>query len=518
MPTISSTPPPSRLSISTRKSLAHRRPRNDRELWLWVKHFLGFHIPRRAICPEHTAPYQAISDAFFHRIRKAIWIASRSSGKTRSLSVLHFANSHFKPRCWTLHTSTIEFQALLCKRYVDGYHTIEEFTEIAEQRTIARTRQYFNGSTFEIVPGTMGGLSGPKPQVFAIDEVEFMKWENVQQSIGMAHSTPDIPSLMLFGSTRQRTYGSLNRMSQNAERMGLAVYHFCVWESMAPCRVRARTCPLWERCEHGRWCNNEDGFLDPEDVISKAGLADEEVWDTQYASKRPSSKGLVYDTFDPAMHVKASRTEYVQGLPVYLAADWGYSHPACVLFAQKIGEVVSVFDEVYVQRKLNSQVLELVQAKLRQLGLPQVPQGWGDSEDPDAQTQFRQGLPHTRWNNGQIELEPRLRATRQRLKNALGETTIFFHPRCVNVIAEFSLYHCKEVGMGTDGEPLYSEEPEDESNHAMDALGYLCCGLANSGRPTMQDVLNLTQRDREALGIRGRPQFAVDRPSRERQF
>ena len=434
------------------------------------------------------------------------------------MSILHFANSHFKPGCWTLHSSTIEFQALLCKRYVDSYHRIEQFDKIAEPRSVARTRHYHNGSMFEIVPGTMGGMSGPKPQVTAIDEVEFMKWENVQQSIGMAHSLPNIPSLMLFGSTRQKVYGSLNRLSQHAERMGLAVYHFCVWESMAPCPTKNASCPLWNRCEGGKWCTNEDGFLDAGDVIAKAGLVDEEVWDTQYASKRPSRKGLVFDTFDTAIHVKAARAEYVHGLPVYLAADWGYTNPAAVLFAQKAGDVVWVFDEVYVQRKLNSQVLELVKAKLKHYGLPAVPQGWGDAEDPDAQTQFRQGLPQTRWANGQIELEPRLRSVRARLKNALGEVAIFFHPRCINTVMEFSLYHCKEIGMGTDGEPLYSEEPEDENDHALSALGFLCCGLATSGRGSMQDVLAIHQA--EQRGFRGRPNFPMERPfhTRERQF
>lgn len=465
------------------------------------------------MCPEHTAPFQALADAFFHRVRKAIWIGTRSSGKTRGASILHFANAVFKPRCATLHASTIEPQAHRCRRYVDEYHRLPIFRPLGPSAP-ARLRAYPNGATLEVVPGTVHQMSSPKAQVVFLDEVEFLPWDVLQQSLGVAHSQPDIPSLMLFASTRQRVFGSMNRLSQHAERMGLAVYNSCVWETMAPCRRRSPTCPLWERCEGGRWCQNDEGFLDPEDIIAKAGMADQETWDTQYVARRPSRRGLVFDTFDPAIHVRAARAEYVPGIPVVLGADWGYSHPAAVLFGQRLGEVLSIFDEVYVQRKLNAELLDLVRQKLQHYGVTQVAAGWADPEDPEANAIFRAGLP-CRWSivTTPTTLEDRLRAVRERLRNALGEVRLFVHPRCVNTIAEFSLYHHREVGTGTDGEPLYADAPEPENDHAMDALGYLCWGLRSAGRPSMSDLLRLT----EGVPPRGRPQWPMDRPVRVRE-
>ena len=512
--------PLTELSPSTRKHLANFRPRNETELWVWMRKVLGYGVPRRAMCPEHSSPYQALADAFFHRIRKALWIANRTGGKTRNISLLHHANSSFKKDCWTFHSSTVKEQAERCRHYVEEYFRIPEIAPNKdEDSSVIKTLTYRpTRAKIEVQAGTMGQFSGPKPQVLGLDEVEFLKWENFQQSIGMAHSLPHIPSLMLYGSTRQRIFGTMNRLSENAGRLGLATYQWCVWEVMSPCPIRSRACSLWNRCE-GTKCQNSEGFWTPSDVFEKAEITDPETWDTQYECKRPSRKGLVFDTFDPAIHVNMYRADYNPRFPVYLGADWGYTSPAAVLFFQVHNETAWCFDEIYVQRKLNDQVLDLVVRKQQQYQC-KFSMGWGDQEDPDANARFRKGLHPAAWFLGEVELMPRLRSVRERLLTVTGHTTLFFHPRCTNTLREFNLYHNKEAGsMSSEGEPIYLDEPEDEDNHAMDALGYFCAGMRKHHRVTMRDVITVTTPEPGELP-RGRPDWPMPRPfgTKEKKF
>jgi len=57
-----------------------RFPQTDDELWEFVATVWGVEIPRKKICPQHCAPFDAFADAFFCKAENAIWLASRGLG------------------------------------------------------------------------------------------------------------------------------------------------------------------------------------------------------------------------------------------------------------------------------------------------------------------------------------------------------------------------------------------------------------------------------------------------------
>lgn len=432
---------------------------------------------------------KALADAFFHRVSQAAWLANRTGGKTRNFSLLHHANSTFNDALWTLHAATQEEQALQCKQYLEEYFSADWFAPLALGKPAASVRRYTNRARVTVRPGTINAFSGPKPQVLGLDEVEFLPWLNFQQSIGMPHSTDAFPALLLLGSTRQRTHGTMQRLTDNAARMGLEMYTWCVWEVMEPCQTRSKDCPLWERCRGGQLCQNPDGFMKVRDVIQKAALWDDEAWETQGLCQRPSRRGLVYWMLDPAVHVHA-KWDYRPTLPVYLSADWGYSSPASIGFYQDTPEAGWKFDEIYITHQLGEQLLGLVLEKQKQYGC-RFASGWGDPENAEHNARFRKGLAIP-WLAGNNVIEEKVRSVRARLRPAVGPPTLFFHPRCVNTLREFNLYHQRETGTLADGTPTYAEDPVDEENHAMDELAYYCWGRRREHRLSMADSIIVT--------------------------
>jgi hypothetical protein len=205
-------------------------------------------------------------------------------------SILHHLNSVFHRSHRTVHGATIERQADLCKEYLDEY--LDEgtplFDVMGRKRLTGRTRRYKTRSTIRFLPGTLKSFSGPKGQTVVIDEADAMEWRNIQQALGMLHSEPDMESMLIFGSTRERPYGAMQRLVDKSlrpaggEDIVVHPWIWCIFEVMQPCRTRSKACPLWERCEHGALCQNELGFVPVSDVIQKAALADDEIWDTQY--------------------------------------------------------------------------------------------------------------------------------------------------------------------------------------------------------------------------------------------
>lgn len=255
-----------RLSRADIAAMRDMKPKTDGTLLAYIERYLGFALDSAAVCPGHLPMAAVVADAFFDRFQSAVVVGSRGSGKTTALSVLDHMNSRFRGGCHTVHVAAALRQAQLGYDYVRGYLRLPHFKDdVATEPTQIRTA-YRNGSEVSIVPGTIGGTSGPHPARAVLDEADLAPWEVVQQFYGMPMSAMNrttgemIPQQTIITSAFNTNFGTMSRIVREATG-NKALYTSCVFESLQGCRTcpdaeaakrrivsNPPHCPLWEQC------------------------------------------------------------------------------------------------------------------------------------------------------------------------------------------------------------------------------------------------------------------------------
>lgn len=147
--------------------------------------------------------------------------------------------------------------------------------------------------------------------------------------------------------------------------------------------------------------------------------------------------------------------------------DWGFSNdPSAVVkvYACEAKKEIFIVDEIYRYRMTNGDIAMALAEK-----------GWhkemiiADSADPKSIEELRRfGISRIRPAKKGADS---IRAGIQKLQ----DYKIFVHPRCVNTLLEFNNYTWK-----TDITGKSTNTPNDEWNHALDALRYACEKLGAS--------------------------------------
>lgn len=203
-------------------------------------------------------------------------------------------------------------------------------------------------------------------------------------------------------------------------------------------------------------------------------------WDAQYRD------GLIYDTWSSTENV-TSEAEYNPDLPVYWACDDGYVfgdgpgyinyHPRVVLFVQEntIGGL-NIFDEYLATGENHAETL-------RHLLLPpdgsETEQGfrWHQYRRPEAaympsEAALFRGELHKlgiTTLNSTHRVSEGIKSVRQLILVDGGMRPLRVHPRCTNVIYEFTEYRSDPKGRADTGEVV----PMKLDDHTMDAFRYL---------------------------------------------
>lgn len=156
-------------------------------LHFYIKCFLGFDIPRRRFCREHTSPFKLICDLFFEQVRNAIAFANRTGGKTLATAILNHLDMTFKPGCEIASCGATKDQASKCYRYFTDFHNRNAYlAELLLKDPTRNSSVYTNGSILEVITGSIKGLNAPHPNKARIDEVELMDWEVLQEGLSMS--------------------------------------------------------------------------------------------------------------------------------------------------------------------------------------------------------------------------------------------------------------------------------------------------------------------------------------------
>lgn len=396
-----------KLPLDLAQHIVRYNPQNDDELSLWVYVCLE----RQGLsCPLTREPnilqtdlkntcshMQFISDCFFERAGDCIVLGNRGGGKTVTFAITLFLDAWFKPGIEVAHLGAIEDQARRCYRYFRKITDHALFQGGLSRPPTASRADFSNGSSVEILVGTMAGVNGPHPAHVQIDEVELMDWSIMQEAFNMARSAKGYKGSTRLTSTRKKASGTMQRLLDEAHKRGFQIYQWNLWDTVETCPLATdengyindeqavymgkdskgdeisygiynscKHCVLLPAC-HGQAKTSNTGsqaVVTIEDAKKLYLSLDHEVWDAQVICVRPGRSNLIYPMFDQEIHVidyrETLKQKYGEDYPeiydtsfsVYAGQDAGFGCPATVFLQvfddPDTGEqVVIIFDELY---------------------------------------------------------------------------------------------------------------------------------------------------------------------------
>lgn len=230
-------------------------------------------------------------------------------------------------------------------------------------------------------------------------------------------------------------------------------------------------------------------------------------------------KGLVFPEFRSHIHTGSDeRFKFDPSAPVYIWVDPGYAHVYAVLFAQKRGDGVVVFDEVYERGFVTEDILTICQQK-PWWGKAQIVGGAIDIAGTQHQAMSSpQEVWATRrddigWPGISLQAQKiNIRDGIERVKTSLKVNPItnlpglFINANCKGLISEFggcpspidSITRVYKWRLDRDGN-VVGDVPDDKNNDAVKALTY---GLVNLLGFTPKQVVPIQVFKRQHTRIR----------------
>jgi len=489
--------------------LRRTRPSKKRDLKNYVKVFLGIDVPDVNICPDHKSPmdylWHSFSADFYDHLfcrserkrplalsevegeesgwRKAnadaiIW-ANRAGGKTELAAVATLLDCVFKPGCQVRILGGSGEQAGRMYEYLTGFlrNGFEQF--LAGPALKAKCR-FTNGSAVEVLTQSATSVRGQHIQKLRCDELELFDEDVFAAAKFTTQSTENLTAAMELISTMHRPYGLMQKVVSSAPQFGTPIFKWCIWEVIEKCTDRSCSqCPLWPDCQGKAKAAN--GYLKIDDCITQMRRASRAGWEAEMLCKKPSLENVVFNEFDPAIHVQP--VDYDPNIPLYRALDFGFVNPFVCLWIQvdNVG-VVRVIDE-YVRSRATidvhaEQIISRTPVSEEQVAATFCdPAGAGvnDVTGTSVVRELRAMGIMVRFKRSAI-LEG-IELVRRAIRSGDGQSALIISPNCQRLIEAMQCYHYPQAG-GTAGELPLKDGLYD---HPIDALRYF---FVNYNRPT----------------------------------
>lgn len=448
----------------------------------WLVLNMNVDIPKNKVCHDHQPPFDFVADYIFNKFKLAVVLGNRSGGKTNNFAVLDTVMSYYYKNAETATVGAIQAQAQRCYNYFVDYTSMYPFNTHVENQSMKRT-DFDNGSSVEIVTGTVAGVNSPHPQFLFIDEIDLMLWFVLQQAFGMPQSKEGIDSRIVLTSTRKYAGGVMQRMIDDAKENDYPIYQWCIWdviEKLPEDKDKREQIIDVFGAELPDEIENADGFFSWDDAILKYNNVDQDVWETEYLCLKPGTQGLVYGSaFNEDENIIKDFSPEGEDGYIYLFEDFGFGegHPDVVLFNYVPPEFdrLITFDELYLTGMLFDDIEQEIKSKLAEYNLTTDDiRGW--IPDPAGLTEIeerrRKGYPIMK----KVERKHiyRIREGIPIVKKFLRAGRWLIADRCQNLRFEIMSYKKKRKLDGT-----WSEDPKKENDHGPDAARYGFIRLAD---------------------------------------
>jgi len=469
--------------------LRRARPDTKQDLKNYVKVFLGLHVPDKRICSEHNNPMDylwhtfrelsfvnresigEIRDARYERPANAdavVW-ANRAGGKTELAAVATLLDCIFKPHCQVRILGGSGEQAGRMYEYLMGFlhNGFEQF--LAGPALKAKCR-FANGSAVEVLTQSATSVRGQHVQKLRCDEVELFDEDVFAAAKFTTQSTANLTAAMELISTMHRPYGLMQKVVSSAPQFGTPIFKWCIWETIEKCMDRSCSqCPLLSDCQ-GK-AKAASGYLKIDDCITQMRRASRAGWEAEMLCKRPSLQNVVFDEFDPAVHVQP--IDYDPNLPLYRTLDFGFVNPFVCLWIQVDSSgIVRVIDE-YVRSRATIDVHAEQMRSRTPVPEEQVAATFCDPagksvNDVTGTSVVRElramGIVVRSRRSGILE---GIELIRRAVRSGDGQSTLVISPRCQRLIEAMQCYHYPESARA--GELPLKDGVYD---HPTDALRY----------------------------------------------
>jgi hypothetical protein len=212
-----------------------RRPETDDELRALVLALWGVRIPDVQVCPNHTTPWRAFSDAFFARSPVTVWKASRGfGGKTFLLAVLGLTEAALLRADVNVLGGSGE-QAARVHEYMFQWWALDSAPRyLLLDDPSKRETHFVSGNFVRALMASTRSVRGPHPQRLRIDEVDETDLLVVDAAMGQPMSRGGIVAQTVLSSTHQYADGPMTEILTRAGARGWPVYEWCWRETLEP--------------------------------------------------------------------------------------------------------------------------------------------------------------------------------------------------------------------------------------------------------------------------------------------
>jgi hypothetical protein len=279
-----------------------RPPQNDHELWWAVRATWGVKIPRTRVCPNHSTPFEAFSDAYFARHPQAMWLGSRGfSGKTFTMSLLGLTEMCFLGAF----VSVLGGSGAQALRVQESMNALWHH-EGAPKHLLLKAPTKFdtelsNGGKARTLMASQTSVRGPHPSRLRIDEIDEAELSIVQAALGqpmrqksLVPGVGKIETSTVFSSTHTYPDGPVTFYKKEFTEKGFPVFSWCYKDTS----------------------NQVDGWLDPDEVDRKRLEIPAQMWRNEYDILEPNFEGRAIDEesvermFDPQWDIQKGKEGY----------------------------------------------------------------------------------------------------------------------------------------------------------------------------------------------------------------
>lgn len=230
-------------------------------------------LPAVSVCPGHSSPFAAVSDAFFARSPVVVWKASRGfGGKTMAMGALAFAEAVTLRASVTLLGGSGEQAARVLEYLTNFWKEPNAPTNVLASDPAKTRARLIWGNRVTALTASMASVSGPHPQRLRIDEVDLVDVKLMDQAMGQPMSKGGVAAQVVLSSAHYEADGTLTEVLKRAKDKGWLVHEWCWRECLAP-----------------------HGWIQPEDVERTRTIVTKAMFDVQYDLQEPSPEGRAID-------------------------------------------------------------------------------------------------------------------------------------------------------------------------------------------------------------------------------